>query len=118
MESEIEELRSNIKMHDESRVGVLFYFIGNIYHIGYFIKFFCIDFKDNLKTTLSEKRQTLLGSMKSNHDELIKLENVILCTGLKVQTLKTENEKFITVKISIKIFFLIHTKSKKRWRFK
>lgn len=48
--------------------------------------------------------------MKEQNQESIKLENVILHTGIKLQTIKQENDKFI------KVFyiFLIHKKIKIR----
>ena len=60
---------------------------------------------------MSEKRGLALKQLKDQNGELKLLENEILDKGLKVQTIKEQNDKFIQVfsffsEIQMSYFFL------------
>jgi hypothetical protein len=68
--------------------------------------------KDTATKVLGNTRQEAIQHIKSHNEELIKLENQILHTGLRTQTIKDENEKFVMV------FKKIKYSSSFKYRFK
>jgi hypothetical protein len=58
---------------------------------------FFLNFKEEVKEKLVEKRQIGLESMQKQIEEKKALENLILHIGIKLQTIKKENDRFINV---------------------
>lgn len=51
--------------------------------------------RDRLNVELAERRKAYLEQMKKHNEERMRAENEILRTGLRMQTVKMENDKFV-----------------------
>ena len=53
--------------------------------------------KEQTKEKLAVKRETGIEKMKEQHEKEKKMEDTVLRTGVKLQTIKQENDRFIKV---------------------
>ena len=52
---------------------------------------------ENFVANTKQKREDILNLLKTQNDETLSLEDKILQTGLKVDKIRQENDKFIKV---------------------